>query len=115
LERTRVILVDMPRVLREIVRKVLSHEPDVEMVEEDTLDAALAAIRASDDCVVVTQLERGERIAIDRLLDTHRKVRVLALSADGRDGAVYELHPKEHLLGEMSPPVLLAAIRAPRA
>jgi DNA-binding NarL/FixJ family response regulator len=111
LEQTRVILVEMPRMLREIVREVVANEPDLEVVDEADRDAALAAIRASGACVVITQREEPACESIGRWLDTRPQVRVLALSSDGRDGAVYELRPEKRLLGEISPPTLLAAIR----
>ena len=111
LEQTRVILVEMPRMLGEIVREVVSNEPDLEIVEADDGDAALATIGASGACVVITRREDPVRERIGRWLGTGPQVRVLALSTDGRDGALYELQPQERLLGEISPPVLLAAIR----
>ena len=82
LEQTRVILVEMRRMLREIVREVVSSQPDLEVVDEDD-DASLATIRASGACVVITQRGEpaGERIA--RFLGTRPQVRVLALSSDG--------------------------------
>ena len=108
-EQTRVILVEMRRMLREIVREVVSSQPDLEVVDEDD-DASLATIRASGACVVITQRGEpaGERIA--RFLGTRPQVRVLALSSDGRDGALYELQPQKRPLGEISPPTPLAAI-----
>jgi DNA-binding NarL/FixJ family response regulator len=110
-EQTRVILVEMPRMLREIVREVVANQPDLDVVDEDDADAVLAASRASGACVVITGRQDPGHESIGRLLGTRQQVRVLALSSDGRDGAVYELQPQERLLGEISPPMLLAAIR----
>lgn len=115
MEQTRVILVDMPLMLREVVRAVVSNEDDLEVVDERDPDAALATIRRSEACVVITGLEQFSPEGIGRFLGTGPQVRVLALSTDGREGAVYERQPEERLLGEISPPVLLAAIRDPVA
>src|ERR1041385_5185250 len=101
----------MPRMLREIVTEVVSSESDLEIVEALDLGAALATMRTSRACVVLTRLEAPPSETIDRFLDTCSHVRILALSSDGRDGAVYELRPRRRLLGEVSPSVLLVAIR----
>jgi hypothetical protein len=111
MEQTPVILVNMPRMLYEIVREVVGSEPDLEIVDEQDGDAALATIRASGACVVITRLDEPPSESVGRFLGAGSHVRVLALSVDGRDGALYELRPQERPLGEMSPPVLLAAIR----
>ena len=111
MEQTRVILVDMPRMLGEIVKEVVSNEDDLEIVEEHDGDAALATTRAGGSCVVITRLEDLDPASIGLFLGTRQQVRVLGLSTDGRDGAVYELRPDEYLLGEISQPLLLAAIR----
>jgi hypothetical protein len=98
--------------LREIVKEVVASESDLDIVEEDG-DAALATIRSSGTCVVITQLEKPAHVSVRHLLGERQQVRVLALSTDGREGAVYELQPEERVLGEISPPTLLAAIRDP--
>jgi DNA-binding NarL/FixJ family response regulator len=113
LEQVRVILVEMPEMLRAIVKEVMSDEDDLEIVDEDDGDAAVATIREGGACVVITQRDDRAGQSIDRFLGAGPGVRVLALSTDGRDGAVYELQPEKHLLGEISPPLLLAAIRDP--
>ena len=40
LEQTRVILVEMPRMLREIIREVVANQADLEVVDEDDSDVA---------------------------------------------------------------------------
>ncbi len=111
MEQTLVILVNMPRMLCEIVREVVAHEPGLEIVDEQDGDAALARIRASDACVVITRLDEPPSESVGRFLGAGSHVRVLALSVDGRDGTLYELRRQESPLGEISPTVLLAAIR----
>ena|SRR5438270_12965858 len=112
LEQTRVILMGMPLLLHQIVKGVISNNDDLAVVDEPDRAVALATIKESDTCVVITQLEGSPPGAISSLLGTQR-VRVLALSSDGRDGVAYELQPQERLLGELSPRLLLAAIREP--
>jgi hypothetical protein len=112
LERTRVILMDMPRMLHQIVTEVIANNDDLQVVDEPDRAVALATIKMSDACVVITGPEGSRPGVIGSLLGAQR-VRVLALSSHGRDGVVYELQPKERLLGELSPTLLLSAIRDP--
>jgi hypothetical protein len=98
--------------LRDIVREVVSQEHDLEIVDEHDEAAALATIRASGSSVVVTQFADHADERIGRLLGAGPHVRVLALSRDGREGAIYDRQSEERRLGEISPPVLLAALRA---
>ena len=109
-----VFLLDEPidQLLHQIVKGVISNNDDLAVVDEPDRAVALATIKESDTCVVITQLEGSPPGAISSLLGTQR-VRVLALSSDGRDGVAYELQPQERLLGELSPRLLLAAIREP--
>ena len=111
LERTRVILVDMPQTLREIVRGVVSNTREFELVEEEGSAATLATIRAAAASVVITGLDRSSPQRVSALLGASPNVRVLALADDGRSGAVYELRPEARPLGDISPALLRSAIR----
>jgi len=45
MEQTRVILVEMPRILREIVREVVAAQPDIAVLDDG--DEALKTIRTA--------------------------------------------------------------------
>jgi hypothetical protein len=80
-----------------IVMELVSEEPDLAIVAE-----------VGEADVAVTELEGG---AVGDLLRDRPRLRVIALSADGREASSFELRPDETKLGEVSPAALLAAIR----
>ena len=113
MERIRILLVDMPRMLREIVNQSVSAQPDMEVVAEHAAHASMlsAARRSRANVVIVGDDgaeidERCERLAL-----RHPDVGVLALSVDGRQTVLYELRPYRVPLGELSPQQLVDAIR----
>jgi DNA-binding NarL/FixJ family response regulator len=112
LERTHVILVNMPQMLRDIVREIVSSEQDLIIVDEfDDLEDASNTIWNDERCVVITSLRPPEQVALEDLFGVRRRMRVLAVSEDGRETVLYELRPRARNLGEISPPTLVAAIR----
>src|SRR5689334_12105535 len=113
MERTRVILVEMPRMLCEIVREVLSDEPDLDIIDECGRDAGAILLGDGDRCVVITRLAECSPESVRRLFGPPQRVRLLALSPDGRSGTIYELQTRERKLDELSPTSLLAAVREP--
>jgi len=84
MDQTRVILVEMPRILREIVREVVAAQPDIAVLDDG--DEALKTIRTGAACVAITHLDDPAPASLTRLLGTRPQVRVIALSADGRHG-----------------------------
>jgi DNA-binding NarL/FixJ family response regulator len=97
----------MPRMLRGIVEGLVSAEPDLEIVGDfEDAEAAVGSIEATGASVVIAGLQAPSLAR--RLSD---RVRVVGVSADGRESVLYELRPHERVLGEISPSTLLAAIR----
>jgi len=112
LGQTRVMLIDMPQMLREIICELVSGERDLEIVGEfDDEDAALQAIDGCAAAVVIRSLNESARADIAYLLSKAPHLRVLAVSGDGRASSLYVYRPHEQMLGEISPRRLLAAIR----
>jgi DNA-binding NarL/FixJ family response regulator len=109
-ERRRILLVDMPQLLREIIRSVVVAEADLELVAEvndaRSLDDAIP--RHAPDVVIGRSTSRD----IERLLRDRPRLKVLQLDDAGRSTVLYELRPQRTALGEVSPARLLKAIRA---
>jgi hypothetical protein len=106
--RTRVLLVGMPKLLRDLVKEILMSQSDITVVGELTeLDARLIASldnsRAAAVIVGSSQAEVPEVFC--RLLRERPSVRVLAIADDGRQTYLYLP------LGELSPTGLLDAVR----
>jgi hypothetical protein len=85
----------------------------VGVVTDGDLPGAIRRTRA--DVVVVGQDPQGERDSYLPLLLRHPRVKVLAITDNGKSGALYELRPRRIFLGEISARTLANAIgrRAP--
>jgi DNA-binding NarL/FixJ family response regulator len=111
LERTRILLVDLPRLLREIVLGSVVDEADLEVVDHvSRVEVLEDAARRHDVDVVVIGSDDPE-LAL-RLLDLRPRLKVLAVGGEGLDTRLYELRPWRVLLGDVSPRTLVEAIRA---
>jgi hypothetical protein len=112
-----VILVKLPRILREIVGRVVSAGNDLRVFDGPD-DEAVRMIQAGEACVAITSLDDPAVRSLAILLGDRPQLRVIALSPDGRSGTVYDLRLEQQQppwRGELSPAGLLAAIRLPLA
>jgi chemotaxis response regulator CheB len=113
-EPSRIVLVDMPRILREIIERAVADEPDMEIVDSEAGNMPLReAIEASEPDFVIAgaDYDFGE---VARVLDERPRLRVLAVAGDGREAFLYELRPTRTPLGEVSPRTIVDAIRGAR-
>ena len=113
MERTRIVLIDMPPLLREIVREAIDGEPDLDVVAEHPgdVDVRHAVERDEADFVIVGS-EAAAALGVPALIGGGARVRALELQGDGRNGVLYELRPHRVSLGEISPQTLVQSIRA---
>ncbi len=99
--------------LEEIVRKVLSREPDLEVVGAVSsiydLDHALAIRQA--DVVVAGLAGSSSGREFDPLLRAYSRLRVFSLEGDGRRTVLHEMRPHSVPLGNVTPEELIDAIR----
>jgi DNA-binding NarL/FixJ family response regulator len=108
-ERIRIVLIDMPRLLREIVKQATSEFCVVgEYERPPELTRAVDSHRAQ---VVIAGAESVEGAAFERLILLRPHVKVLGVSADGRHTTLFELAPRRRQLGELSPDRLRNAVR----
>jgi DNA-binding NarL/FixJ family response regulator len=109
MERIRIVLIDMPRLLREIVKQATSEFRIVGEYERPVeLTTAVDEHRAQ---VVIAGTEAADVRAFERLVLLRPHVKVLGVSADGRSTTLFELAPQRHELGELSPDRLRQAVR----
>ena len=112
MERMRIVLVDMPPLLREIVRETASREPDLEVVREHEAGIDLrAAVERDDPDFLIVGSEEATEGAVASLVAGGRRLRALEVRSDGRESVLYELRPYRVRLGEISPDTLLQTIR----
>ena len=113
MEQTRIVLVDLPPLLREIVRETIAREPDLDVVaEHDAGVDVRAAVEREDADFVIVGSDAVAGAAVSTLVAADRGVRALELRSDGRDSVLYELRPHRVALGEISPEALLHTIRS---
>jgi hypothetical protein len=108
-----VILIDLPGLLAGIVRDLVDAAPGLRIAAEYPIgvDPVDAVTETGADFVIMSSKPGWER-EVGALMRRHPRVRTLGLAADGRTGTIYELRPHARRLGELTPEVLLGAIRA---
>jgi DNA-binding NarL/FixJ family response regulator len=116
LEPIRVLIVDLPGILRDIVRATVSRQPDMVVVGElGKAEAVRPAIESTSASVVVINSQHpAARPDGDSILGRASALKVLAVDPDARESSLHTLRPHRTALGELSPRYLLAAIRSDR-
>jgi DNA-binding NarL/FixJ family response regulator len=112
--RIRILLVELPRILRDIISDVVAQERDMEVVRVlETRDALLTAVQESPaDVVILGLADTALPEVCDELVGAHPQMKVLAVAGDGRGVFLHELRPQTLSLGEVSPQGLIDAVRA---
>jgi len=89
--KTRVLVANQPRLMRELVLETIADQPDIEVVGELQDDSEIpdAVERTHPDFVIVALRGEGGRPAVcDQLLHRHPEIRILALAQD-RNSSIY--------------------------
>jgi hypothetical protein len=111
-ESTRVLLVDLDTMPRQLIRHDLEHEHGIALVEAPP-GAPLAEAVASVDPHVVL-IGRDDPDAAAEVLGERPLVRLLAVVRDSRHLLLYELRPRRRRIGVFSTEQLLRALRRAR-
>ena len=100
----RVLLIDMPQMLREIIRRSLARDGRFEIVGEYTehVSIDIAVDRSKADYVIVGADVFESRSVRQRVLEEGPQVRVLAVRPDGAQTTLHRLRVEEVELGELS-------------
>ena len=110
MEPTRIVLVNLPPLLRDIVRDTVTSEPDLAVVAElsgaGNLRAALEEVQA-EFVIVGAHAPEGTAASV---VATQRVVRALEVDDDGHS-VLYELVPSRIGVDELSPDELRRMIR----
>ena len=113
MEHTRVLLLEIPTMLADVLKGIVRADDQIEIVGEltDASDLIEVSRRVNADLVIVS-LRNGELPEACRaLLAARPGMRVLGLAGQGSHGFLWELRPHRMTLGEISPSTLLPAIR----
>jgi DNA-binding NarL/FixJ family response regulator len=112
LARTRIVLIDMAPLLREIVREAIVREPDLDIVAEHEEIDVRAAVELDDPDFIIVGENAAAQQDVRTLVGARRGLRALEVHSDGRESVLYELRPHRISLGEVSSDTLVRAIRA---
>jgi DNA-binding NarL/FixJ family response regulator len=113
-DRTRILLVEMPRLLCDILRDLIDAESDMVVAGEAPTREGLPALaqRTRSDIVVLGADQSQPPPEGVALLEALPHVRLIGVSADGRSLFLYERGRRQTPLGQMSPRELWSVIRA---
>jgi hypothetical protein len=110
---TKLVLLGMPTMLRQLLVRIVAQVPDLvivaELPDDDLRSPRIKEIPAD---VVVVDSDQAPMDAVEALLQAHCQTRILGLSSDGRRAFLHELRPHRVQLGELSPAALLEVIRS---
>jgi DNA-binding NarL/FixJ family response regulator len=113
LER-RILLVNIPQLMRDLIKAFLADEPGAEVVAEAaTLGEGVRAAEAADaDFVIVGTRDDALPAEYGRLLTNgNTRMSVLSVAGDGQRGFLHELKPQRVTLGPLTRETLLGAIK----
>ena len=111
-EKRRVLLLDLPRMLGELVRSAVARDEGLEIVGEvSEAEAPAAVARTRPHFVIVGDNQPSPPLSCRAEFDIHPHLAVLALTGNGRDGTLWELAPRHVTLGDLSEDELLEKIR----
>jgi DNA-binding NarL/FixJ family response regulator len=111
----RVLLAALTPFRADIIRKILSQAPDMDVLgpgaRTDALPGA-ADIGEADVLILGSVVARhGGDEEIEALLESRPRIKILALEEDGRNAVLHELRPRAVSLGDLSASRLIEAIR----
>lgn len=99
--------------LRDVFKQIIAEQPDLEVVGDldNGVDLLLAASQTRPD-IVILGMEDSELPGVcSHLFSELPHIKLLCVTADGRQLLLYELRPYKILIGNASPQSLLDAIR----
>lgn len=111
---TRVLLQEIPAMLRAIIQEVIASQPDIELLPEIPRVGAVTAWRRAEPDVVVVATTDINDVSVADCLNRWPRARLLVIELSGRETVLHELLPHATLLGALSPDQLVATIRQGR-
>jgi hypothetical protein len=115
MQRSRIVLANRPRIMRELLGRAILRSPRLRIVAEVTdLTKLPSAVEQTEADWVIVTLPPGGRIPtmVTSLLAGQQSVCILAVSADGSRATVRAPSGVEHALQHASLAKVLATIRS---
>jgi DNA-binding NarL/FixJ family response regulator len=105
----RVLLTNLPPLLRDVLNEALAAESDLAVLVAALGAVLLTVVRALSPGVVLTQASSNEAHDLARELGT---VGLVAIDPESRHALVFARGPEAVLLSDVSPTTIIAAIRS---
>jgi len=120
LQRIQIVLVDMPRMLRDMIEEAVAAQPDMRVVEVvPERSALLEATRRTRPEFVIFGVDDGDEDDFPpgclEVLEEQPRTRILGIQATAGVAYLYELRPERTRIGEVAPEDVVAAIRSAAA
>ena len=97
----RVLLDELPALLRSIIVEALSDRTDIVLLAGDS---------TAPDVVLTGASDPHDAVRAARLLSAWPGSRILLVASSGRQAVMYELYPRKLVLGDVSPSALVNAM-----
>ena len=114
MKRIRVLLGDMPRLLRELIDGAIGETADIAVVgtvgAREKLATSIEQTKA--DVLIIGVPDDADSVQLESLLYERPRLRLVTIGDAGRSTALHELRPITIPLGDVAPEALLDAIRA---
>jgi DNA-binding NarL/FixJ family response regulator len=114
MKKIKVLLSSRPKLLSEVIRFLIEHQPDMEIVGEvlDPLQLLHASRKAAVDVVIITPLKaNGEPKICHLLLAEHPQLKIVTQSANGEAAYLYQAGVDKKRIEEPSGHSILGVIR----
>lgn len=105
----RVLLRELPLMLRDMLAQSLANQPHVELIDEPPVPPPDPHATTAPDMVIVGT-DDPDANGSSAVLHRWPRSRVLLISTSGQRGSLVELHPRRTSLGEMSLSDLLGVV-----
>ena len=109
----RILLVEMPRMVHDVVEDIVGVEPDLYVVADGVeADALVERVERERPDVVMLWVESASPPAMcEELLSRFPRLAVVALEDRGERGSIYMMRPRRFRVAEISRTRLVTAIR----
>lgn len=114
MEKIKVFLSSRPTLLSEVIRSLVDHQPDMEVVGEvlDPLQLLRATASTPVDAVIITPLKaNGEPRICHQLLGEHPCLKIVTLSAEGDAAYLYQAGAPKQRIEDPSGETILDVLR----
>jgi hypothetical protein len=108
----RIVVGEIPRLLRDIIEKAITQEPDMTLVEAVGADLATLVRRSGADVAIVADDPLDCDARHTEALVEHPNLKIVVLADNGREAHLLEL--RRDLMPDISPRALIDVIRAVR-